>query len=81
MATKTISITDEAYRRLALLKKQNESFSVVIERITGKVGLSNFFGVISEDSISKLEKNILDNRTVHKKSHSLRMKKQKEVFN
>lgn len=34
MATKTITITEDAYRQLRGLKRANESFSDVIERLT-----------------------------------------------
>ncbi|MEK6941472.1 MAG: antitoxin VapB family protein, partial [archaeon] len=36
MSTKTISVTDEAYGRLYNKKKEKESFSEVILRLTGK---------------------------------------------
>jgi len=34
LATKTITIKDEAYRRLKALKKENDSFSEVIMKLT-----------------------------------------------
>ena len=42
MATKTISITQEAYDRLKMRKENNESFSEVINRITNKVNILDF---------------------------------------
>jgi predicted CopG family antitoxin len=45
MATKTISITDEAYNALLSQKKNNESFTQTILRITKKTGkLTDSFG-------------------------------------
>lgn len=73
MATKTISITEDAYERLAALKKGNESFSEVIGRITLKLKLSDFHGVLSKESADKLEKNIKELRKEHSKSHEKRV--------
>ena len=72
MATKTISITDDAYKRLALLKKENESFSMVIARITGKINLADFFGVLSKESADRLEKNIKKAREFQTENESCR---------
>ena len=70
MATKTISITEDAYERLAALKNENESFSEVIGRITLKPKLSDFHGVLS-----KLEKSIKELRKEHSKSHEKRVER------
>lgn len=48
VATKTISITLDAYRRLQRLKREQESFSDVIKRLTGRGDLMAYSGSISE---------------------------------
>jgi predicted CopG family antitoxin len=58
MATKTISITEEAYERLATQMRGTESFSDVILRMTGKVRLSDFAGVLSTSSARRVEERI-----------------------
>lgn len=52
MSHKTITISDEAYHMLAELKKEGESFTEVIKRITTplrKKKLSEFIGVLKDD--------------------------------
>ncbi len=67
MATKTISITEEAYERLAARKKEKESFSDVINKLTTKRSLLDFAGLLSETEARDLEKNILDGRKQSRK--------------
>ncbi|MEK6855004.1 MAG: antitoxin VapB family protein [Nanoarchaeota archaeon] len=80
MSTKTISITEEAYKRLANLRKSNESFSEIISRITGRVKLSDFHGILSKESADELEKNIKKLREEHNKSFIKRIKNIKKEF-
>ena len=81
MATKTISITEEAYRRLASRRqRENESFSEVINRMTGRAKLSDFFGVLSKESGDKLEANIQKIRKSREVAERQRAKKLKGLF-
>lgn len=62
MATKTISITEEAYGRLADKKEKNESFSDVIIKITGRGSLLDLAGLLTEKEAEELEKSIKEIR-------------------
>lgn len=62
MATKTISITEEAYERLQARKKGGESFTEVINRITGKSSLLDYAGLLSAKEAKTLEEKIMANR-------------------
>ncbi|MEM2089238.1 MAG: antitoxin VapB family protein [Thermoproteota archaeon] len=63
---KTITINDEAYRALAELKGEGESFSEVIIRILRgrRVSLRDFYGVFRDNSGLWLgiEREILEDR-------------------
>ncbi len=62
MATKTLTITEDAYERLAALKTENESFSDVIEKVTGKVSLFSIAGLLTETEADNLEESIKELR-------------------
>ncbi len=62
MGTKTISITEEAYGRLDNRKKERESFSEVINRLTSKKSLTEFAGIFSKEEAKELEDNIKKGR-------------------
>jgi predicted CopG family antitoxin len=50
MGVKTISVNDEVYRTLKKVKKDDESFSELIERLlsTGGVSLKDYFGALKD---------------------------------
>jgi predicted CopG family antitoxin len=56
MSTKNISITDDAYARLAALKEPNESFSQVIRRITERRSILELAGILSESEAREFKK-------------------------
>src|SRR5207247_1667331 len=51
MATKTISITREAYDRLRARKGRDESFTDVILRLTERRPLADYAGMLSKSSV------------------------------
>lgn len=75
MATKNISITEEAYNRLARLRKGNESFTEIIVRVTKKNNWRDFVGVLSEEKADLIEKSINEGRRIHRKLHEERHKR------
>jgi len=75
MATKNISITEEAYDRLSNLKKKNESFSEIIIKVTGKANLRDFFGIISKKKADEVSNNIKKSRVENRKLSEIRYKK------
>lgn len=62
MASKTITISEEAYRRLKSRKNENESFTDVINNLTRERSLSEIAGILSEEEAESLEERIKENR-------------------
>lgn len=62
MATKTISITEEAYDRLKARKSETESFTDIINKITNKRSIMELAGILTKDEGTKLEKYIRERR-------------------
>jgi len=50
MATKTINLTEGAYARLHALKRESESFSDVINRLTGKFAILELVGILDDET-------------------------------
>lgn len=55
MGTKTISLADDAYERLRAEKRENESFSDVVRRLTEGATLEEYYGALSEETADELE--------------------------
>jgi len=62
MPTRTISITEEAYERLKIRKEKNESFTDVINRVTGKRDIMEFAGILSSEDADKIKEHIKKRR-------------------
>lgn len=65
MATKTISLAEDAYERLKREKRAGESFSDVVRRLTSGVDLAAFHGALSAETADELEAIIADLRSDH----------------
>ncbi|HDI46440.1 MAG TPA: hypothetical protein ENF82_01375 [Candidatus Methanomethylia archaeon] len=74
MPTRTISISEEAYRRLKALKREGESFSDVILRLTSRSSLWHLVGALSEEEAARLEEAIAENREKAKRALERRAK-------
>lgn len=62
MATRSITLTVEAYDALKARKAQGESFSETILRIAKRKPLSACFGVLGAESGARLEQAVLELR-------------------
>lgn len=67
MAIKTISITEEAYGRLKALKREKESFTNAILRLTKKRSLLDLAGILAKREASELRKRIKEGRKISRK--------------
>ena len=66
MSTKNISITDDAYARLAALKRSNESFSQVIRRITERRSILELAGILSASEAQDFNNSVKASRDLSK---------------
>lgn len=62
MGTKTISLADDAYERLLAAKREGESFSDVVRRLTSGANLSDYHGALSAETVDEIERAIRDRR-------------------
>lgn len=76
MATKTLSITEEAYNRLKVLKNNKESFSDIIMRVTNKnrKSVSELYGLFPKKEADELERNIKEIRKLNLLKHKKRIR-------
>jgi predicted CopG family antitoxin len=70
MGSKNISISEEEYQRLASLKKPNESFTQVINRLTQRRSILELAGALSEQEAAEITENITLLRKDSEKSHA-----------
>ncbi|MBW3583816.1 MAG: antitoxin VapB family protein [Euryarchaeota archaeon] len=56
--TKTIGLSDDAYQRLAAIKRDDESFSDLVRRLTGAHALRRLAGTMSSEVADHYRKSI-----------------------
>ncbi len=62
MTTKSITITSEAYERLASCKEPRESFSDVVNKLTKRYSIRDLVGLLSNEEASELTKHIKESQ-------------------
>ena len=62
MATKSITITEDAYEYLAADKKENESFSDVLIRTFKKSSLGELIGILTKEEANDMKRHIAERR-------------------
>lgn len=62
MATRTVSLDEEAYQRLKDKKKDGESFSDVVKKLAGERSWTEVSGSLSAEEDDTLEKHIKSGR-------------------
>jgi len=67
VGTRNISISDEAYSKLAALKGPKESFTDVINRLAGKRSVLDLAGLLTPKEGAELRANIRGARTKSRK--------------
>ncbi len=62
MSVRTVTITEEAYRKLRAHKSSDESFSDVVNRLASRRPLASFAGTLSHESAEALRRAIAKDR-------------------
>lgn len=75
MGTKTISLAEDAYEKLKRHKREGESFSDVVRRLTGDVTLAEYYGRLEDDTAEELETIIESRREDRTETHRHRVER------
>jgi len=62
MATKTLTITEDAYERLAMRKEKNDSFSDVIVKHFPKHSLAGLIGILTPKEADEMKAHLRGRR-------------------
>lgn len=72
MGTRTISLSDEAYERLKAAKKEGESFSDVVNRISPGVRLEDYWGILDDEAAEELREAVAEGRDRRHETRAVR---------
>lgn len=73
MATKTISLSEDAYERLRAAKREGESFSDVVRRLTAGSRVTDYHGALSAETADELGERIDERRREHRERRGERI--------
>lgn len=62
MGSRTIAISDEVYGRLKALKAPEESFSQLLDRLSGRPSLMELAGALSKDQVAVVRQAVAEGR-------------------
>ena len=62
MSSRTIAISDEVYGRLKALKKPDESFSALLDRLSGRPSLMQLVGALTREQVSVVRQTVVAGR-------------------
>jgi len=80
MGTTTISLSEDAYEALKAEKREGESFSDVVRRLTAGIELADYHGVLSTETADALEEAIAGRRREHAEARSNRQEQVTEAI-
>ncbi len=62
MGTRTIAVSDEVYVKLRALKRPEESFTNLLDRLSGRPSLTGLGGIFSEEQVAIIEQSVEEGR-------------------
>ena len=62
MGTRTVALSDEVYEKLRSLKRTDESFSELLDRLTGRPSLMELVGALPRGSVAKVRAAVEEGR-------------------
>lgn len=80
MNTIQISLDHDAYERLEAEKRDGESFSDAVRRLTAGVDLADYHSVLSEGTAEALDTVVRDRREIHTGARLGRLEESGDAF-
>jgi predicted CopG family antitoxin len=62
MGMRTIAVSDEVYERLRALKRPDESYSKLLDRLAGRPSLMDLVGVMGPEQVETIRRSVEEGR-------------------
>jgi predicted CopG family antitoxin len=62
VGTRTVAISDEVYGKLRALKRPDESFSRLLDRLSGRPSLTGLAGILTREQVAVVERSVEEGR-------------------